>query len=324
MAFTTGVAADQDALMTALSVFVAANGWTVDELDTTANQMSLSRGSVFVHFAWDDNSIAMYQSLAFDGPSIPPHTHTDDSGNGDTTPATVNSERRVNDIGAGPYTAHHFFEDDATAPYVHVVLEYAPGLYRHFGFGTIDKSGDWTGGEYVYGHLWDQSASGIDAPNSLSHSLGLDVRSSTDNVGATMHVEGLTAQDAAGKWGVFTSDSPIANDPAGNPRVRLDGFVRTGFWITSLVWIPASPNDAFVPLVPVQVWYRETTPSPDRLRFLGEQIDKKVMNMKFFTPGQVVTVGADDWRIFPWVRKRFLEDNQEESRNAGLAYRQVP
>lgn len=153
MAYQTGTASSQEDLMNVLQTFAAANGWTVDIMSTTNDWMALNNGSVFVQFRWDNSTgIAMFQSTAFSGTGIAPGNHTGDDGCGfldASAPynSTVSSGRRIT-VGNGPYTAYHFFTD-GTTKYIHVVLEYSPGLYRHFSFGTINKVGTWTGGQYA-------------------------------------------------------------------------------------------------------------------------------------------------------------------------------
>jgi hypothetical protein len=38
-------------------------------------------------------------------------------------------------------------------------------------------------------------------------------------------------------------------------------------------------------------------------------------------PGQIINIAGDDWYFFPWIRKQFLQNDTEESWNAGVAYR---
>lgn len=340
MAFTSGSATSQEDLIGQLHAFAQANGWTEDELDNVNNVSSLSRGGTFVHFAWDGSeaggadNIAIAQSTAFSGTGRDIDDHTNDSGNGVDAPFSSSSlslQRRISGIGNGPFTSHHFYEHDLPFPYIHCVLEFAPGIYRHFGFGTIDKIGDWTGGEYVYGHVWDEDGSSDDNPIASNHTLMLDglcgSTTGTDELNpATLHIEGLPNQPSPGRYGHIGGGGAawIGVDGNGDDRVLIVGGMRGGFWCQPFAWVGASPLNGFIPLIPIPLAYQvPSTSSPIHYILLGFMSDVRHIQMEDFNPGETVTIGSDTWRIFPGVRKRFLGDNEQETRNMGIAYRQV-
>lgn len=327
MAFQTGSAISHDDFFTQLDTFLVANGWVQDELDTVTNDRAAwHQGGVFIQVRWDStNNFALFQSLSFDGSA--PGQNPDDSGNGDESGA-ITTERRVNDIGDFSTTNTYFFFTDNTAEaYAHIVVEYTPGRFKHFSFGELIKFGDWTGGEYVAGDVWDQSTAAIDSSTDNRHSFLLDSRNSAgnSNEAATVHVEGvLPGQAASTKWGVTFGGTGAGLDGSSNARLLLHGFTRDGFWVNALAWIRANPNNAFVSLIPIQIYVREVAPIPDEFRLLGEMPDTKITNMANFNPKDEVVVGADTWKIFPWKAKANNNDNLEESMNAGIAYKKVP
>lgn len=331
MAFTSGSATNQEDLIQQLFTFATANGWTQDELNLTDNEASLHKDNVFVHFRWQGNesggpnNIAMYQSLGFT-PGNNAWEHPDDSGSGSDM-SELDFSRRISGIGDGPFTAHHFFL--GTNPdYIYGVLEYTPGIYRHFGFGEIEKIGDWTGGEWCGAHVWAGSGQ-EDDPTSVQHSVLFDgahqsfVGDFIDEA-ATFHMEGLPNQ-AASKWAnVGDGAGAAGQDRGGASRSRVMGAFRGGQWINMFGWFAAQTQSAFIPLIPISVIYKDNTPSPDDLRLLGFVPNVRQMQMTHFNPGDTFTVGTDTWRVFPAVRKRNAQDNQEESRDMGIAYLQVP
>jgi hypothetical protein len=279
---------------------------------------------MYVSFAWDNtdqDQLAIYQSLGYTGGNDI-DAHPDDSGNGDSTPATVNSERRVNFESTGPYTAYYFFASDDAPYYCHVVVEVTSGVFRHFGFGTIIKVNDWTGGEYAYGHIWNQSTGAIDVPGSTQHSVGLDSNASNNADGATMHIEGVGNQGVNEKWGTFSSSSS-GTDTAGENRALLFGGMRGGWWARYVSVLRPSTLNAFVPISPVPVFYRDASTTPDTMMYLGQMRHVGIVNMHNFSPGDEITVGSETWVVFPWVRKQYLEADTEESWNAGYAYRKI-
>jgi len=319
--FQVTTPASIDALFTDLSSFATTNGWTQDSIDLGNNELELSRGNVFVQFQHDDDNISVHHSLGFSG-GAGPGTQTDDSGNGKvSTPFT--SERRVDNIGAGPFTNLFMHTDSTTGTYIHCILEYAPGLYRHFGFGTITKIGTWTGGEYAYGHHW--LASGQASITDDRHTILFDsIHDDTNNESATLHVEGLNDQPGASKWGINWSGSTATTgtDTAGNARVAIVGTSRDGFLSNMAIWLRANVSNGFIPMIPVQLFYRHTTPSPEQWRLLGTMKDIRMMNIFNLEPQEEFTVGSDTWKVYPMTRKANA-GGQEESKNMGIAYKKL-
>ena len=333
MAYQTGSASGQENLLSALFTFAVANGWTQDLFDTSNNKGSLHKGNCYVHFRWDGTdgtAIALYQSLGYVGGNDP-WNHTDDSGNG-TTGTSLESQRRVNGIGNGTYPAYHFFAH--TSPdVIWVVLEYASGLYRHFGFGTLDKKGSWTGGEFVAGHVWQPNQS--DIPSSVYHSLLLDGRyvnssnygATYQNMAATVHAEGMPNQNGSSKWGVCgwgmlsTLPDP-ANDRAGNPRYWIQGGFRDGPVIEQYGWASPSLNDGFIPMMPIELFWADKDAVGGRaMYYIGKAPYVAHIQHEGIIVAQEITVGGDDWIVFPAVRKKYEQDDTEESWNMGIMYK---
>jgi len=321
---------NHDGFFTALNTFLVTTdgSWTQDDLDLPNDEAAwhkTSPSSVFVSFRWDNtNNFSCHQALGFTGGNSPGF-HPDDSGNGDDTGA-ITAERRVSGIGAGPFTKVTFMSDSTASngTWVNIIIEHSPGEYRHINFGLIDKRGMWTGGAYLCGNHWDASASNNDSPLDTRHTIAWEARHTlANNEVPTMHVEGLTGQAGASKWGImWGSDAATGNDTAGNPRETLLGGVRDGPNAT-LTFTPATDFNGFVAFVEIPIFHRELSTSPDEWRLLGYAPDARILNMRNFTPGQEETIGADTYKIFPWIRKRFLQDNQDESHNAGIAYKKV-
>lgn len=329
MAFQTGTSTSIENLLTQLSTFLQANGWTEEFFNTiTADVGSIgfSKNSIFVSFqyteATDGGVMAVYQATAADpSPTTDPWTATGDSGNGNqtNTPASFDLGRSVN-LFAGPHTTFFFFENDSAPAYVNIVVEVDAGRYRHFGFGEIDKIGDWSGGEYVFAHKWDQNSSRIDDPRSGFHDIGIDANTFQAQA-ATMRVSGYPGEpDVATEWANFI-DGNAGNDSAGNPRWEAIGGWRGSREFSAFHGIRISLGSAYKPLIPVPLELLDRGPAPDLVRRVGFQADVRMVNIANIDPGQVINIAGDDWYFFPWVRKQFLKNNTEESWNAGVAYR---
>lgn len=336
---------NQEAIMTAVRDFAVANGYTNEGFvssnpGVSRGAMTLSRGDLFVSFRWDGTdsggSIAMYQSTGYTGAQLnAPWNHPGDSGNGDTDD-NINTGRRIEEIGDGPYIALHLFytATDAisgnSAPVVYCVLEYETGKFRHFGFGTIDKFGDgWTGGEWVGGHVWSNSQSRQSAPTSNGHSVLLDGYADDSSGGAgnnsvaTMRVAGLPGITTE-VWANVWDDNSPNNDSAGNPKVNVQGCVRGNAY--TRIWgqfVPSNLN-GFQDFIPMPLFYRrDISGSNQRIYLLGWMSNVRMLNMRNYEPGELITIGANQWRIFPIVSKANAGGNNEESENMGIAYLQV-
>jgi len=242
-----------------------------------------------------------------------PGTQLDDSGNG--AQSGVETQRRLSGVGVGPYTTYWFFADASIEPYVHYVLEYSPGLYRHGSFGRLQKFGTWTGGEYHACHVWNGSA----AINSNTHSLLLDGLTARTDDGGTIHCEGLPSQVGSGKWGVALNTTTTGTDTAAVARALFTGGFREGFLNNALAGMRANPSSGFIVMVPIHNWYRVGT-SGEQFRFGGKMIHVRELNGFFLQPQQEFTIGAETWKAFPMVRKL---TTGERSGNMFVAYRKI-
>lgn len=328
MAFSSGTSASLAALIADLLTFTSANGWTTDENDTVNGTVGLHRGSCFVQFRYSvatPSELSIYQSLGWISSAVDPGAHTDDSGNGYNGPSAWSNanaalERHVDNIGNGPFD-YFFYEDDAnSAPYVHVVIQVSTDVYRHFGFGSLVKSNNWTGGEYCYGQ--EKAASGLPLradETALLDGLFNSTSGSDENFAATLHCEGLPNQVASGKWGQVWGNGTanLPTDTAGIAKSAIQGGFRGGPLAQAFGNLgPFAPTSGFVNLIPIKLFYRE--PTLPRVHYLGYMPDVRALNIRFFAPRQVVNVGGVNWRIFPTSQKTTASPNG--SSNSGIAY----
>ncbi len=256
-----------------------------------------------------------------------PGESCDDSGSGIVTgtDATLSDLRGLADIGSGPYSSHHFFAGTNAAgdPYLHVVIEFSSGVARHMGIGHIEKIGNWKGGEYCYGS--SNSGASLSTPSTslcMLDGLFASTGGNTEHRTPTIRMEGFLDQDAAGKWGalwVQTSSSGFLDDSAGNDRQRVQGGYRAGPIAAGLGWNASNVGTAFVPMYDIVCMYWDNVSSPNKVAFMGAQPDVKGVNVKAFTFGEVVTIGSEDWMLFPMSRKGNTGDSND-SLNAGVAY----
>ena len=341
MAYETGSATDQTDLMDKLNTFGAANGYNSDYHSGGNKHLSLSRAAddLYVSFAWDSvDTIAMYQALNYEGAhDEEPWDQDDDSGNGnDTLPGSIDQGRQVSRIGDGPFTAYHFFA--YTDPYaLHIVLEFSPGLYRHFGFGYLAKTGTWTGGAWCAGHLWNWAGStafgAYPTPNHTAHTVLLDnvltqrrtyYGTYNNDAGGTLHIEGMSGQDGASKWGHAIAhtvdDGDIGTDRASNTRIRIGGGCRGGPALSQFGHFLPNLGNGFIPITPFEVFYNRGDGSADGWYYLGQMANAGHIHLHGIDVGQELTVGATTWIAFPTVRKSNIGGINQESENSGIIY----
>jgi hypothetical protein len=340
MAYETGAATDLDDLFTKLLTFATANGWTQDA-DVSADMPALHKNAVFVQFRYDGSSpsgngrsVGVYQSTAYVG-GTKPGGHTDDSGSGFFSASTATDtslafERCIQEIGDGPFV-YHFFENDASPAYIHCVVRKGADSWRHFGFGELDKFGDWgagSGGAYCYSCFRLSGTNWVDGSSTYGLDAGMaDVSGTTPfKRNNTLRASGFPGQGGTEKWlSFFDSPSSWASasnkDRAAIQRRMALGGVRSGPFSRALGFFRGYPGfSGLVPMTPIGAWYVDQT----NLRFylLGFQKDVRFLNIGAFADGESVDIGGETWIMFP-VLKKANGDVTNGSRYAGFAYRKV-
>lgn len=321
MANQTGNATDLADLVAKLFTFATGNGWTQDLLNTGAGKAAMHKGTVYVSFRWDPSTplaLGIYQALGYTGGNDP-GTHPDDSGNGAVSGSNsfLIQERSIADIGNGAFPSYYFFLDSG---YLHVVAETSSTIFRHFGFGTILKTGDWTGGEYCYGQVHDANLANSNQNSALLD--GLFSQSAGVEKAATVHVEGMPGQSGSSKWGIaWGSTTSLPNDTGGNPRINLQGGFEGGPISRQFAFYSGGSQSGLIPQYPISCWYRN--PSTNFVYFLGYMPDMRGVNLKSFAAKDEIVIGSDTWVVFPTSEKT-TSAVSSRSYNQGIAYKKVP
>ena len=329
MAYQTGSAVDLEDLLSKLFTFATANGWVQDQLDNSINQAALHKGTVFISMAWNTTSttgeMSIHQATAYVGGNRP-GTHTNDSGNGFNTSASptqpqIITERCVFGILNGPYASYHFFEQDSGPAYLHVVVQVSSSVYRHFGFGNLVKTGDWTGGAYCYGH-YQNSSSPIAQTNSALFD-GLFSNLTNPRRAATIHVESLPNEPVASKWGQIWGQNDVTEpaDEAGNAKMNIQGGFSGGPIAFAFGWLKAGTSSGLIPSYPIALYYVDDTVN-NFVYFLGFMPDVRGVNIATIAPEQEVTIGADIWIFFPSSQQTSVVNNNRTF-NQGIMYKKV-
>lgn len=310
-------------LQSDLIPFVEDLGWTV-HTDQSFSQRSLGFSKNMCHVQikfWTGSTayqeFSLSQSLGYvRGEDAGSHPGDSGSGPDGIFLADILAGRGVQGMADTPGTCWFFGGDD----YVHVVVE-RDDRYRHWGFGHLNKFGQWSGGEYCYGHRTVESGS---SPDSEDHSLLLEGRPALGNraYGSTVLLRGgLENLPNGWAWGILGEDDEApGTDSEGNARASLmGGTVGTLFGAThGSNRIPGTyvPGQ-WVPMYQNCVWYFSGSGS-NTVQYLGTQPDVACLNLGPFTNHQEIVVGQDRWKLFPATRRV-----ADSTGNLGVAYRMV-
>lgn len=329
MAFQTGSSTNMADLLSKLLTFATANGWTQDQFNTGAGSFAMHKNSMYVSGRWlvaTPLHLSIHQALGYTGGNEP-GAHPNDSGNGYNTDAShangsLLTERCIENMGNGPYPSYYFFENDASPAYLHVVVEISTNVFRHFGFGELNKIGTWTGGEYTYGHFQGavQSALNIDTSCLLD---GIFVGSTVGTrIGSTIHIEGLPGQGGTEKWGQIwgTIGTTLPTDNAGVAKKDVVGGFRGGPVARHFGYFNAGTTSGLMPWYQIALFYYNRTTA--FAYAIGEMPDVRGMNIRFFAPKQELTIGSDVWIVFPMCEKTSLTVGSR-TYNSGIAYKKV-
>jgi len=348
MTYETGAADDLEDLLTKLDTFATTThgGWTqgyTPNPQVTDGWFELHKGSLSVSMKYPTDAegppvhMSVHHASGYINSSTAPGAHTADSGNGYNTGTTGHTnanlltERCVRDIGDGPFPSYTFFADD-TSPndYIHCVVEPTSGMFRHFGFGglvdaaagTKNFGDNWTGGEYVYGHMMDVATN---APaTDPNHQTLLDGLGGTGDrlFAATIRIASGLPNQSPAVWGVScaVASASLLTDTAGNARRQIHGTFRSGLEARGFGGSRGSFSSGVIPMYSIGAYYRD--PNNDRAYLLGYMADVRAVDVTNFEPGQEVTIGSDTWVMFPMsIRTTAAVANR--SLFSGIAYRKV-
>lgn len=342
MGFINETTSSLSDFVTKLNSFLVSEGWTSDELNLAGGEWGISRGTIFVQARWDTgspNALGLYQSLGFIGVGTLPGNQTDDSGNGAVsgTDATLLTQRNV--VITNSPIQYWCFTSNSSPHYAHVVVQITLTTFVHFGFGIIDKIGDWTGGEYCYGHRqqtgFNNSVAILTGTSALldggSADGGPPTPSNMEEYGATVHMEGMPNQvgGGSGKWGVALGAQNPANigtDRAAVARQQLVGGFRGSYLARAFGRYQSAPTDGLAPMYPIALWYDDTsnvTVSVTAVSLLGWMQDVRAFNIKDFVGGDIVLVGSDEWYVFPTYIKGETGALTGTSAHQGIAYKKI-
>lgn len=285
MAFETGVSNSPKDFLDKLGTFAAANGWTVSTGgaggDPSGSQVSFDDGAGFHLHAIPDNTnghVRAQPATAYDGSGTLYYAHTGNPAGGSSD---VTNHLRMDNIGVGPHTAYFFFCPNSGPLYLHAVVNVSAGIYSHLCFGTMDKFGTFTGGGYATALAWFTGGpSGTLVP-------WMDTKVS------------VSAKQWVRADGFFGS----ATVPDWHDNFGAHGW-RQGLGTTSSFTYPLYRGGLIEltqrsPLIPNYMRLESGAGDPDQNIWIGHTPDLRMVIMDGRQPGEILTIGSDQWYIFP-------------------------
>lgn len=311
MGTQAGSASSPDDFLDKLRLFAIAEGWTIhawgDRTDgITGKHLTLSKGGVAGTWSSDHQSAWL--------PILQVQGH--DAYNGALDPmaqANRSVPSPTNDV-TGPYQAYNLFGGTGlSGPYLHAVIETQPGLFRHLGLGMINKLGAVATGVYAHGtwhELWD---SWRNDPWSPFHRYPFD--DAGYGMGDTWgRASTAIRADADAQTWRYARDSQ-----GGGTTARCGYRSQYSGNAAYAMAVGNSTVNGIVPLRPIVVDARRTG---DFFSPLGYVPDVRFVHLRGVAVRQVLTRGADQWMVFPIVRKNG-PGGEQNSGDFGMAYRIV-
>jgi hypothetical protein len=310
--YTETTATSVEDLLDQIAIAAAAEGWTVDRnaLVGSLRTVTLHKSGDYIHL-WNTavDHFFMRGSTGYDGLETP-----------DNQPGMSETRAQCNCYD-GPFGEVFFFADDSPAEHFHVVINIDGIRYRHATFGMLDKFGAYTGGTYFDAIHWDdadgtangnpldldhhQLFSCSSAANTNIGAVRCDLDGETDYFAGFANPGELTGPNATGGFG---------SENAGEGGSYGDGFrTKSAFYDRSInTWTGRTPLQH----IQIRVQRADNFYTP-----IGEVPNIRFLNMTRYVAGEEFTLGADTWKVFPWIKQG---GTAPHSQQFAFAYKKVP
>lgn len=307
MAYQTGVASTLQDLIGGVINFAQLNGFTVGPSGTytgvgisgvnlTFDVQSLVQDDIYFLFAIPRTGV-QYLWL-----------QTAESWNGTTWSGQSATWTRCDDL-IGPNIGHHFFCDGRC---FNAVVEVVTNVFTHFNFGTIQKNGNWVGGQFVTGLSRYRPNATNPYDDIFSPYNRLTFGSAT--IGSSRSNSGITYCDGHIR-------TPVGAPTASFGRTNTSTVAYCTAWAdnSGRNLVLNSPNSfngrsVLVPINIVQAASGQATPFL-QLGYVGNAC---VINIRDLNPKDIVNT---DWMVFPVTQKNGNGTIYINSKNYGYAYR---
>lgn len=311
--YETGSSTDVLDLLSRLRTFALANGWSQNffgaRTSGTGQALQINKGGQFVTFL--ANTAAGTSDDP--GPYLGAYAHdTYSAGNGTENQANTSSVTYTNAM-TGPFLAYHFISgQELGAEYLYVIVETTAGIFKHVGTGVLVRIGAITSGQFVYGCRWDNGPGRINNLDSNFHAIPFDNGESSVNRSGPGTKVRVDADLVSWRWlDALATTSTLSllcgwRASGNQPSVTRHLLDHLGSALTGRnVLVPAFMAGARTGGLFNPLGY------PPGVRFC---------RLTFREPNDIITIGADQWKLFPVIRKNGAA-GQPNSGTYGYAYK---
>lgn len=300
MDYETGISTGPADLVSKLSTFATANGWTVASV---TGGLRFNKGGIWVGVHADTADIRLRGGTG--------------TGAGWDSLANNPGYNVLVNCGAGPFVAYHLFAGEENgSEYLNAVIEFASGRYRHIAFGDLIKHGTYTGGTFVDGTNWNQSVSWINAPDVQFHNVICDAN--VDSGSSMAHVY-ADFDSKSNNWVRSMSTANVATTTAGCGSVRSNSI---NAMFPNLSYARFNLRNLTAPLT-----YFANRASSLRSP-IGRIPNMRQVGMANLEPGAILAIGGDEWKCFPIAQRTETwgsgSNGIESSGMYGYAYKMPP
>jgi hypothetical protein len=296
MAYQTGTANTATDLKGIIETFAQANGWTL-------SSGILSKGQCHVRLT----AINTDQGIKLEGANSADFL----------TGVCPNWAQFYIASAQWPITYHLFAH--GTPDTLVCVLNYNVNSFQYLAFGDIAKFGSWTGGN------WFSATMGQASTLLPALSIHSTIMTSSPYVEGTTRIDGSSYDAASGGIFSFVYGVTVPGGGGSFLHAEIDGgtwlrpnngdTVRADSSAYSAVLIAQAPNawNSQAILFPHAITV--TRPS-SRISVIGEIGHIRMLRIDNYNPGDIVTIGVDKWKVFPWLKKN-SSDRGNSSNTAG-------
>lgn len=215
-----------------------------------------------------------------------------------------------------------------TAQYLHVVVQIEAERFRHFGIGTLDKEGDYVGGQYAYGtYITNNYAYYQNSDHAYGFSPGANGNQ------AVVRADGIGG-DTKSPW-YFAPNA--VNDYNDLNKRDYGKYILTLGRASMSTNVSTYHPDAILVNYSQSKFGQVLIPCPHSLiahgidgvfRRLGILPDRYECTMRGIQPRQILTITGERWMIIPSAQYdarnvAYIEEGKNSSGVQGVAYRIV-
>ncbi len=322
MAYQTGTASDIYQLLNKLESFAVSLGWQIDDSYNGALLLHNNEGYWSIDFDSSNKQLFVYANTGYDRSK---NTGSQPGSQATKGNAVTQVKTATSHLDSGNYTTYDFL---GTGDYLHVVVQIEPNRFRHFGFGTVVKEGEYVGGQYAFGTYLDDYIH----YNENTHCFGFST-TSNNNYAAVVRADGVSA-DVRSPW--YFSSFAVSD------YSYLDKS-KNGNYVLCLgrAAMPRNANahhpEALLVSQSQSVFGQRLIPQPNSLMAhgldgvfyrLGTLPDRYECTMRGISPRQILTINDERWMIIPSAgydeRNQYqIEQGKDNSGIQGVAYRIV-